>query len=66
MKTMIQNAEDMLFSELVVEELLRNNAPITDSVINNIASLQQHWNDVEFELKFEITERCNLNCSFCH
>lgn len=66
MKTMMQNAEDMLFSKLVVEGLLRNNASISDSVINNIAYLQQHWNDVEFELKFEITERCNLNCSFCH
>jgi len=62
----IQTVNDMHFSELVVEMLLKNNVSITDPVIHNIACLQQHWHDVEFELKFEITERCNLNCSFCH
>lgn len=62
----MQTVNDMYFSELVVEMLLKNNASITDSVIHNIACLQKHWHEVEFELKFEVTERCNLSCSFCH
>ena len=66
MADITQAADDMLFSELVVERLLKNDLPITDPVIHNIACLQRHWRDVEFELKFEITERCDLNCSFCH
>ena len=58
--------DDLYFSELVVEKLLKKRLSITESVIHNISCLQQHWNNVEFELKFEITERCNLNCTFCH
>lgn len=62
----IKAFDDLYFSELVVEKLLEKRLSITESVIHNITCLQQHWNNVEFELKFEITERCNLNCKFCH
>ena len=54
------------FSNKVISLLLDNNIVIDDAIENNIACLESHFAEVEFELKFEITEHCNLNCSFCH
>ncbi len=56
----------LTFSEKVITLLLENNVVIDTAIENNIAALESHFAEVEFELKFEITERCNLNCSFCH
>ena len=56
----------MTFSKMFLDLALHDNVEITESMIENMACLEEHWNTVEFELKFEITEQCNLNCSFCH
>ncbi|MBR5079795.1 MAG: radical SAM protein, partial [Victivallales bacterium] len=55
----------MPFSTMVVDALLEKEIEIDDLIINNIITLEQHWRKVEFELKFEITNNCNLNCEFC-
>lgn len=58
--------QPLIFSDLVVSALLRGKERIPETMIENLSRLEKHWRDIEFELKFEITERCNLNCSFCH
>lgn len=60
------NTTEMTFSKMFLDLALHDNVEITESMIENMACLEEHWNTVEFELKFEITEQCNLNCSFCH
>lgn len=56
----------MSFSDRVAELAIARDIALGDGAIANIAILEKHWSEVEFELKFEITERCDLNCSFCH
>ena len=56
----------MSFSDRVAELAIERDIALGDGAIANIAMLENHWSEVEFELKFEITERCDLNCSFCH
>lgn len=56
----------MSFSDRVAELAVARGIALGDGTIANIAALEKHWEEVEFELKFEITERCGLNCSFCH
>ena len=56
----------MSFSDRVAELAIERDIALGDGAIANIAMLEKHWSEVEFELKFEITERCDLNCSFCH
>ena len=54
------------FSEISVGLLLNRGITFTAQLEENIAILERHFQDIEFELKFEITNTCNLNCSFCH
>ena len=56
----------MSFSERVAELAVARGIVFGDGAITNVAALEKHWGKVDFELKFEITERCDLNCSFCH
>lgn len=54
------------FSEISVGLLLNRGITFTAQLEENIAILERHFQDIEFELKFEVTDSCNLNCSFCH
>ena len=58
--------ENMSFSNQIAELAVERGIALGDGAIENIAMLEKHWREVEFELKFEITERCGLRCSFCH
>ena len=56
----------LFFSDSVISDLLKVTDVIPEQIVENITHLEKHWRSVDFELKFEITERCNLKCSFCH
>ena len=60
------STSELLFSEQVISVLQKNGKHISEEIVENLVRLERHWRNVDFELKFEITERCNLNCSFCH
>ena len=57
---------DLRFSELAVSRLLKRGIEINGQVVESLCALERHFAEIEFELKFEITEECNLVCSFCH
>ncbi|MBR7119191.1 MAG: hypothetical protein IKC77_03235, partial [Lentisphaeria bacterium] len=60
------STSDLLFSEQVISVLLKDGNHIAEETVENLVRLEKHWCNVDFELKFEITEHCNLNCTFCH
>ena len=60
------STSDLLFSEQVISVLLKDGKHISEETVENLVRLEKHWCNVDFELKFEITEHCNLNCTFCH
>ena len=63
---MNRSISELLFSEQVISILQKEGKIISEEIIENLVRLEEHWRNIDFELKFEITERCNLNCSFCH